>query len=85
MSYTTHRMRSIAKMRPIAVNDTAWLEVSDTHGNCTDLFMPLTLATALAEVFTAHQAGEAAALRARQMNAELPADQRDVLLAKGMV
>lgn len=29
--------------------------------------------------------GDAAALRARQMNAELPADQRDVLLAKGMV
>lgn len=29
--------------------------------------------------------GDAAALRARQMNAELPADQRDVLLVKGMV
>lgn len=55
MSYTTHRMRGIAKMRPIAVNDTAWLEVSDAHGNCTDLFMPLTLATAIADVFRAHQ------------------------------
>lgn len=29
--------------------------------------------------------GKSAALRARQMNAELPDDQRDVLLAKGMV
>ncbi|WP_375553362.1 hypothetical protein [Roseovarius mucosus] len=83
--HTYHRMRGIAKMRAVQVNDIAFLAIEDAHGNGVDLFMPTTLATALAEVFTAHQAGEAAALRARQMNAELPADQRDVLLAKGMV
>lgn len=84
MSYNSFS-GGVTSMNAMSVNDHEWLSITTRLGDTIQLSMPLSLATALAEVFTAHQAGEAAALRARQMNAELPADQRDVLLAKGMV
>jgi len=49
----------VSKMQAMQVNDHAWLSVKTKEGDTVQIAMPLPLATAIAEVFTAHQAAPA--------------------------
>jgi hypothetical protein len=66
------------------------LKMSDAHGSRLDVFVPVRVAEAMAAAWQsatddlAHRAATAAQ-NAREMNAALPADQWDVMHAKGMI
>ncbi|QDP48429.1 MAG: hypothetical protein Tp118SUR00d2C21406231_45 [Prokaryotic dsDNA virus sp.] len=57
-------MHHVADMKTYSVTGkdtkTEWIEIIDRDGNTFNIFMPIDLASAISDVFTAHKVTEAA-------------------------